>query len=172
MRSTRAEVTLAKVVLCIVVNFLICQVPRIYLQSYRVYTSCNIHHDIHQYLSYTVCCEREDEHVPSSGHAPLPPQLDVHPHSHPALLPHLQQLCQLHHLLLHGNKVSHHWDDRIIEKKIFSRFRRVLNIYVKKIFRKEFAEIPEVPETEVFFLKRLTSVLFLLENYDSLEYNT
>ena len=36
VRSTRAEMTLAKVVLSIVLTFLVCQVPRIYLQSYRV----------------------------------------------------------------------------------------------------------------------------------------
>ena len=36
VRSTRAEMTLAKVVLSIVVTFLACHVPRIYLQSYRV----------------------------------------------------------------------------------------------------------------------------------------
>ena len=36
IRSTRTEITLAKVVLSIVFIFVVCQIPRIYLAFYRV----------------------------------------------------------------------------------------------------------------------------------------
>ena len=89
------------------------------------------------------------------GHAPLPPQLDVHPHRHPTLSPHCQQLCQLYHLLLHGDKVYHHLSSEHI-LHFFIRFRRALTFYVKKICRQESAEIPfdDGIKTEVLFLRR------------------
>ena len=49
--------------------------------------------------------QRKNQPVLEARHASLTPQLDVHSHRNPALLPHPQQLHQLHHLLLHGNKV-------------------------------------------------------------------
>ena len=92
-----------------------------------------------------------------AGHAPLPPQLDVHPHRHPTLPPCCQQLGQLCHILLPWHQVGHTKKMCNFHHKFF-RFRRVLTIFIKEIFIQEVTEregIDDDSKTEVLLLRRL-----------------